>query len=141
MFKKTQSALEFMLILGFMFILLQFVMYFVGIYMIENQEHNHFKRASSFVEQINNELKILNQVEPGYYRELKFNVKDYYIKNITQSLLVLEDVYNNKTYYFDLIGNHNITFLNYTDVESGVEYQKIILSKNDKNDSSKFMEI
>lgn len=113
--KKAQGAIEFLLILAFVFTIIAIIMYFTGEQLIDISAKEQDKLAENFAEKIDNELQILSRVEPGYRRELILYTQNYNISIIKSyvdsrpTTLKLDDLYNNnKTYYFDLTGNYNL---------------------------------
>ena len=112
--KKAQNSVEFLIIFAFILALIGLVMFVTGRYLVDAQEKEKDMRAEDFADNINKELSILTQVDPGYYRELMISEDNYEILNISPSQLKILDKNNNKTYYFDLIGDYNVTSVNKT---------------------------
>jgi hypothetical protein len=109
--KKAQCSIELMTLLIFMFIIIGFVMYISGNYFIDINQKKEDMQADSIAKSINKELSIMAKVEDGYYREFYLS-KDNYNATVYPSMLILVNIQTNKTYYFDLIGNYNITLIN-----------------------------
>ncbi|MFW6286121.1 MAG: hypothetical protein ACOC16_03290 [Nanoarchaeota archaeon] len=109
--KKTQGSIELMILLAFMFVIIGFVMFITSHYFMEINQKKEDMQADSIAQNINKELAIMSKVEQGYYREFYLS-KDNYNATLDTSLLILVNKQTNKTYYFDLIGNYNITLIN-----------------------------
>jgi len=112
--KKSQGSIEFMLILLFVFVIISLIMYFTGQYLIETTDKEQAKFAENYASKINTELRILSKVESGYKRELILYNRNYDV-NIINSIidnrpttLEITDIYANRTFHFDLIGNYDL---------------------------------
>jgi hypothetical protein len=126
-FKKSQNAIEFMIIFLFLIGMISGIMYLTGIYLSESKDYEQKQRVENFADNINKEIEILAKVEPGYKRELELVSKDYEV-SIIQNLLNITDNLNNKTYYFSLIGNYTIDVKNRTN-EFGQNITVLIFKK------------
>ncbi len=126
--KKSQNAVEFLIILAFVLFLITSIMFITGSYLVDFKEEEIKKTADDFVASVNNEITILNNVETGYYRELPIRSSKYDIK-INQTSLTLHDTENNKTFYYDLIGNFNVTLRNGRDPVTGQNISWLIFTK------------
>lgn len=111
--KKSQGAIEFMLILLFVLGLISGIMYLTGTYLVEAKQIEQQNRAANFAENINKELEILAKVEEGYSRSMVLNNDDYVVE-VYGSKLKIYDSLNDETYYFDMTGNYNVSIFNVT---------------------------
>ena len=130
--KKSQNAIEFLIILGFVLTLIGGIMFLTGSYLVDSKNLENKLHAQDFAENINNELAILNKVKGGYSRELLIP-NTAYIINITDSRLILTDKYQtNTSYYFDLIGGLTATMTNKT--IDFTDYTVLTFTKKISND-------
>lgn len=147
--KKAQGAIEFMIILIFIFTIIAIFMYYSGDYLVDLKNQEQQKFAKNYADKINNELQILSKVEPGYKRELVLRNQDYNVSIINSlidgspTMLKLVDIYDNETYYFDLVGNYNLDVGNLEinvnrrpDVEFNFNVTVLTFIKNPKKEVS-----
>jgi hypothetical protein len=123
--KKSQGALEFLLILLFLFIIISVMIYIVSKYSLDFQKSENDKIRDDFVKNILVESEIASKATPGYSRTYvvpEFINKRYYI-NVTSGFLLLKDLEygNNETYLYTFLGDVNITFIP-TNSSSNVSY-------------------
>jgi uncharacterized protein (UPF0333 family) len=124
--KNAQNSVELMIILIFVLVIMGIVMYVAGEYFVEINDNKEEIQAESFAKNINKEIEILGKVEDGYHRELYIS-DDTYKVEISHSRLVLREKITNESYYFDLIGDYNISLINKT--ISGQNKTYLVLDK------------
>ncbi len=109
--KKSQQAMEFMVIFIFVLAIIGLASYVLGIYLIDYKEKDTQNRADNFAQNIEKEIEILGNVERGYYRELEIYNKNYYV-DINDSYLIIEDLETNVINYYEIKGNFTINIFN-----------------------------
>ena len=114
-YKKSQGAIEFLLILMFMMVIISLIMYVVGQYSIDL---NHLKKKSEvddYANSIVNQLYTFQKVEPGFTRTITipgFIMKRYNV-TINSSYLILQNIEydgGEEKYYYYLPGDYKINY-------------------------------
>jgi len=105
--KKSQQALEFMLIFVFVIVMISGAMFILGSILLGVADNENSNQAENFAQNIQKEIEILSKMQDGYYREL--NISSYkYVVNITSNVLMLNDIDNNKSYSYELAGSYDV---------------------------------
>ena len=113
-YKKSQGAIEFMIILTFVFVIITFVMYLSGGYLVDLNNKKQERSLEHYADRINTELRLLSKVESGYSRDLVLYELDYEVEIVksivdnTPTILKIRSVNLDKNYTFDLVGNYNL---------------------------------
>ena len=124
-FKKGQSSLEFILLFTFILIVMMFISYLVGIYLIGVQEQRDQQIRDDVASLIITEFELLTRIEGGFQREIqipqhlvrRFNFTFYEDQFVITDLEVLGD---NRLFVYDLPGrNEQGVNFNYTINPSG----------------------
>lgn len=92
--KKSQGALEFILIFVFVLAIVSILMYIIGLYSLDVQKQKNEKVVEDFADSINKEVLILQKVKSGYYRRLeipKYLMERYDVK-INSSFILIRDI-------------------------------------------------
>lgn len=112
--KKSQGAVEFILILFFLLIIVAILMYIIGLYSLDVQKKKNQKVLDDFANSINREILILEKVENGYYRKVEipsYLMKRYNLK-INSSYIIIEDLEvqeeNMSPSYYQIPGGFNL---------------------------------
>ena len=82
--KKSQGAVEFLMILIFVLILISVIMYTVGIKTNEFQKKTNKKEFENFAQKIFNKIKILEKVKQEYYKTIK--IPTNYMKSLNKTI-------------------------------------------------------
>lgn len=107
--RKSQQAVEFMLILMFVLTIIAGVMYISGSLLVDFTEQDKKNVAENFLENIGKEIEILNTVNSGYSRNLDIYSQDYVVE-ILNNVIVVKDLYDeNATYYYYVPSGLNVT--------------------------------
>ena len=105
--KKTQGAVEFMVILAFVLVIIAVVMYGVASLTVDINENEKKKEIDDFAKSIIFEFEIIQKVEEGYSRNITipYHLVKRFKPEINSSYLIIVDTENenndteNKHYY------------------------------------------
>lgn len=107
--KKSQGALEFVLVFFFIFFLISVAMSFVGYYSVEVLDEQNQKDLEDFVKSVDLESQLLQKSSPGFSRtvEIPEHIMKRFDFSINGSYLIINSIeYTiNETYYYSLSGN------------------------------------
>lgn len=129
--KTAQSAIEFLILMSFLFLIATFVSFIIGKMSLDLNKSNEQKEMDDFVSTIENELSIMTQANGGYYRVIqlpyRFHVDVYpgYL-NVTDNDIV------GKHEIYELSSSYNLRLTNTT--INGKNIQSLILEKNATDD-------
>jgi len=133
--KKSQGAVEFLIILVFMMVVLSFIMYYLGLYSIDAQKQENQLYLDDFAKSIENEVDIVQSAQTGYERQViipKYFMERYNL-TITSNYLILQDLEHDgdtgsKSYYYlPGIFDVNYTYNNISG-ESYILFKKVDLN-------------
>ena len=114
-FKKSQGAIEFLLILMFMLVIISFIMYIVGLYSIDLNNKEKKSEIDDYANGIVNQLYTFQKVEPGFTRTIIIPnyIMERYNVTINSSYLILQSLEydnGNQKYYYYLPGSYQINY-------------------------------
>jgi len=136
--KKSQSAIELLVILSFVMVIISLIMYAVGLKSIDIQKESNNKQIDDFAQSILNEIKIMQKVEEGYSRKIPISYIQMKRFNMTldgnKSYFSIQDteIYNgisNDLKFYEFSSGLNISLIN----ESG--NYSILIYKNKINNN------
>ena len=92
--KKSQSAIEFLLILIFMMVIVSVVMYIIGEYSIDLKRAEEKKVVDDYANSLVNEMYNLQQMENGFSRNITIPsyIMDNYNVSVNSSYLIVQDI-------------------------------------------------
>ena len=92
--KKSQSAIEFLLILIFMMIIVSGIMYIIGEYSIDLKRAEEKKVVDDYANSLVNEMYNLQQMENGFSRNISIPkyIMDNYNVTVNSSYLIVQDI-------------------------------------------------
>lgn len=109
--KKSQQAVEFMLVVMFVLVIIAGVMYITGVLLGDLARQDQHDTAENFVKNIENEVDILSKVNGGYSRELEIYSQDYSVE-ILNDVIVVKDLYDdNLTYSYEIPLGLNVSMI------------------------------
>lgn len=130
--KKSQGAVEFILIFFFVLTIVAILMYIIGLYSLDVQKKQNQKVVDDFANSISREVLILEKVEDGYYRKVEipnYLMKRYDVK-INSSFIIIQDLEiqeeNVSPFFYQIPGGFNvIQEFNTTSNSSYLIFEKI----------------
>ncbi len=121
-FKKTQIALEFIITTLFAIVIIGFALALIGSQSKELQYYQDYKYIEDYISSIENEINIMNEMNEGYYREVRIpsEIEEYYtIKIINHSFLVINNI-TNQSYLFRFPYNGTVGKIKKSETINGV---------------------
>ncbi len=104
--KKAQASTEFVLLITFMLLVFIIVTIMVQKQLIQAKEQKNEALAKQLADEINNELKLANEVNPGYYRE-------FYLPTLIGGNPYNMTLESDEDLIINLNGKEYVFFLNY----------------------------
>jgi len=135
--KKSQNALEFMIILIFMLVFVSAIMYIIGLYTVDLNVKKEKTKLDDFAASILEEVNTLQKVDGNYYREMIIpkSFMERYNVSINHSYLILENKFvtaDDQKFYYYIPGEIPIKFyLNTTKNEGHIIFEKKYIEKYD----------
>ena len=137
-FKKSQGALELIILLVFIFFVISGVMYVVGLYSIQVSKTEVELDRDDYANSLLAEAVVLQDLQEIYTREVRISgaYDKYYNVTVEGDYLIFQDpiydgVSSSKRYYYEIPGNHTVLFEKRPDLDGdGLPDKYIIFIKN-----------
>lgn len=132
--KKSQMALEFALIMVFVLTIVTLLMAVLGTQAINLQEHQEKKYLNDYMSTIENEISVMNEMEEGYYREVKIPKpieRKYNLTKKKDTFIVTRNT-TGENYYYTYSYTGEIGIFNKTITLDGktINYRYIYFARN-----------
>lgn len=112
--KKSQGAVEFILIFFFVLTIISVLIYILGLYSLDVQKQENEKEILDFVASINKEVLTLQNSQEGYLRTLEIPkyLMDRYDLRINSSFIIIRDIEHDgelgEPRFYSIVGDNKI---------------------------------
>ncbi len=129
MSSRSQVALEFIITVGLALVLITLILLFVGSKSDEISYLQDREFLEDYMSSIQNEILILNQMLPGYYREVEIPdpIVETYNITIINGSFVVHDKIKNLSYFYSYPYNGTVEIINKTVVEGGISRNALFI--------------